>query len=164
MSWRQPRAFALRLHASAAPPRVGLTQALAVMSFIHIFALFILTSTVTGCAATSPTRHPESRYKIDHNLMDGNRHFLVLVPYKSLGYSFDISPNNLGMSDKANAIARADFLAAAQRYCGNEKPVLEGNLDLPWGSISADRIDAGRIVSAGSLSGLLKISGIFVCR
>ena len=28
MSWRQPRAFALRLHASAAPPRVGLTQAL----------------------------------------------------------------------------------------------------------------------------------------
>ena len=29
MSWRQPRAFALRLHASAAPPRGGLTQALA---------------------------------------------------------------------------------------------------------------------------------------
>ena len=28
MSWRRPRAFALRLHASAAPPRVGLTQAL----------------------------------------------------------------------------------------------------------------------------------------
>ena len=28
MSWRQPRAFALRLHASAAPPRGGLTQAL----------------------------------------------------------------------------------------------------------------------------------------
>ena len=31
MSWRRPRAFALRLHTSAAPPRVGLTQALAVM-------------------------------------------------------------------------------------------------------------------------------------
>jgi hypothetical protein len=28
VSWRQPRAFTLRLHASAAPPRVGLTQAL----------------------------------------------------------------------------------------------------------------------------------------
>ena len=28
MSWRRPRAFALRLHVSAAPPRVGLTQAL----------------------------------------------------------------------------------------------------------------------------------------
>jgi hypothetical protein len=29
VSWRRPRAFALRLHVSAAPPRVGLTQALA---------------------------------------------------------------------------------------------------------------------------------------
>jgi hypothetical protein len=28
MSWRRPRAFALRLHVSAAPPRGGLTQAL----------------------------------------------------------------------------------------------------------------------------------------
>ncbi len=32
MSWRRPRAFALRLHVSAAPPRVGLTQALGLMS------------------------------------------------------------------------------------------------------------------------------------
>ena len=32
MSWRRPRAFALRLHVSAAPPRVGLTQALGPMS------------------------------------------------------------------------------------------------------------------------------------
>jgi Pathogenicity locus len=31
VSWRQPRAFALRLHASAAPPRGGLTQALGPM-------------------------------------------------------------------------------------------------------------------------------------
>jgi hypothetical protein len=28
VSWRRPRAFALRLHVSAAPPRGGLTQAL----------------------------------------------------------------------------------------------------------------------------------------
>ena len=36
MSWRQPRAFALRLHVSAAPPRVGLTQALcAVLQCAH---------------------------------------------------------------------------------------------------------------------------------
>ena len=31
MSWHRPRAFALRLHVSAAPPRGGLTQALAPM-------------------------------------------------------------------------------------------------------------------------------------
>ena len=119
---------------------------------------------MTGCAATSPTRHPASRYKIDHKLIDGNKHSLVLVPYKSLSYSFDISPDNLGMSVEANAIARADFLTAAQRYCGNERPMLDGNLELSWGSMSADRIDAGRIVSVGSLSGLLKISGVFICR
>jgi hypothetical protein len=32
MSWRRPRAFALRLHVSAAPPRAGLTQALGPMA------------------------------------------------------------------------------------------------------------------------------------
>jgi hypothetical protein len=35
MSWRRPRAFALRLHVSAAPPRGGLTQALGDMSQDH---------------------------------------------------------------------------------------------------------------------------------
>lgn len=35
MSWRQSHAFALRLHASAAPPRVGLTQALGAMTASH---------------------------------------------------------------------------------------------------------------------------------
>ena len=39
MSWRRPRAFALRLHVSAAPPRVGLTQALARMTTIEVILL-----------------------------------------------------------------------------------------------------------------------------
>ena len=38
MSWRQPRAFALRLHASAAPPRGGLTQALGGRTAFDCFA------------------------------------------------------------------------------------------------------------------------------
>jgi hypothetical protein len=38
MSWRRSRAFALRLHVSAAPPRVGLTQALGGRKTFDYFA------------------------------------------------------------------------------------------------------------------------------
>jgi hypothetical protein len=57
VSWRQPRAFALRLHVSAAPPRVGLTQALDHMkkfSFLLIFISLVLCDRACSQNALEP--------------------------------------------------------------------------------------------------------------
>ena len=51
MSWRRPRAFALRLHVSAAPPRGGLTQALGLttaMPDLQTIAIALLTPLIGG--------------------------------------------------------------------------------------------------------------------
>ena len=121
-------------------------------------------SALLGCAATGPTQHPQHRYNLGHDLLNNGHHSLVLVPRHSLRYSFDLLPGTLSMSPEAEAIARADFLTAAQRYCPSSTPEIDGVLETPWGSWSSDRVENGRIIGAGSLTGLLKISGTFVCR
>ena len=63
MSWRQPRAFALRLHVSAAPPRGGLTQALGGRMIRAVFLAAIVIVFFSGCdsvPAVAPTKFSET--------------------------------------------------------------------------------------------------------